>query len=271
MAELKPCPFCGGRQHVENHGRFGRWCVKHTCKGGSGNGNRMHINASDFAVEEDAVNAWNKRMQKEEKMKNFVVLDGVVYDLVRREEPEEQGNGGVAERPVRTLGEVPVGDIVRIGDLELIVLEQREGRTVLICKELFRAKVEFGESNNYKGSNADRICNEFAEEIIGLAGAENVLLFEVDLTADDGLKDYGVIQRKASLLTAEQYRRYVETLDKHKLDAWWWLATPFSTPAHEDDEWVKCVSPAGGINDGYYDSYGVRPFCILKSNIFVSN
>ena len=77
--------------------------------------------------------------------------------------------------------------------------------------------------------------------------------------------------RKASLLTTEQYRRYVEILDKHKIDKWWWLATPYSTAAHEDTDYIKCVSPPGDIGDGYYDfDFGVRPFCILKSDILVS-
>ena len=71
---------------------------------------------------------------------------------------------------------------------------------------------------------------------------------------------------------AELYRRYVEILDKHKIKKWWWLATPFSTPKHDGASWVKCVAPSGCINISLYYAYdgGVRPFCILKSNIFVS-
>jgi hypothetical protein len=115
------------------------------------------------------------------------------------------------------------------------------------------------------------ICNEFAEELAGIVGADNVLLHDVDLTSDDGLKDYGVVKRRVSLLTADMYRQFVDILDEHKIDAWWWLATPYSTPRHEHTIWVKCVSPSGGIDFGSYsDVRGVRPFCILNSNIFVS-
>ena len=130
----------------------------------------------------------------------------------------------------------------------------------------------FGESNNYDGSEVDAVCNEFAEEIAGIVGEENILLHEVDLTADDGLKDYGIMQRKASLLTTNRYRQYVAILDKHSPKTWWWLATAYSTPAHGYDSIVKCVAPSGNIsNDYYYNDDGVRPFCILNSNIFVSN
>ena len=92
----------------------------------------------------------------------------------------------------------------------------------------------------------------------------------VDLTADDGLKDYGTINTKMSLLTAQMYREYVYTIDKYKIKKWWWLVTPYSTPTHEDSIWVKCVSPGGFVGDGEcnYGIYCVRPFCIVKSCIF---
>ena len=94
----------------------------------------------------------------------------------------------------------------------------------------------------------------------------------MDLTSDDGLKDYGAVTRKVSLLTAEMYRSCVDVLDQHKPDCWWWLATPFSTPRHNETDWVKCVSPAGSILYGGFssDGSGVRPFCILNSSILVS-
>lgn len=80
------------------------------------------------------------------------------------------------------------------------------------------------------------------------------------------------MERRASLITADMYRKYVGILDKFKLDSWWWLATPWSTKRHDNDAWVKCVAPSGCIfrSDCYFNVRGVRPFCILKSNIFVS-
>ena len=63
MAELKPCPFCGGRPHFTDWGRIGRWCVKHTCKGGSGNERRISIYAGGFEKEEEAIEAWNRRAE----------------------------------------------------------------------------------------------------------------------------------------------------------------------------------------------------------------
>ena len=174
--------------------------------------------------------------------------------------------------PETALAEIPAGGTFMIGPHEFVVLEQMYGAAAVILKELLHERMEFGSNNNFDGSGADKACREFADEISKIIGAENLVEHTVDLTSDDGLKDYGTIQRKVSLLTADLYRKYVEVLDQHKIDAWQWLATPSSTKRHENDRWVKCVSPSGYLNiiSYFIDNIVVRPFCILKSDIFVS-
>lgn len=159
----------------------------------------------------------------------------------------------------------------KIGEYEFFVLEQLEGKTVVLLKDLLHTDEQFGSNNNYADSNVDELCIKFGEVIENLVGADNLIEHTVDLTADDGLKCYGSVERKMSLLTANQYRKYVYAIDEHKIDKWWWLATAYSTAKHDDTDWNKCVSPVGCID--YYDfnsDNGVRPFCILKSDIFVS-
>ena len=200
-------------------------------------------------------------------MKNYIFIDGKKIELTE-EQVEKLRSELVKEIK---LGDVPVGETVRIGGHEMIVLEHTEEGTKLLRRE-FLKKMAFGENNNYDGSDADKVCNDFAVEIGKIVGEDNMVLHEVDLTADDGLKDYGTIKRYASLRTAQMQRQYVYLLDKYLPEEWEWLATAYSAPTHDDDSWVKCVSPAGYIlydDDSYYD-YGVRPFCILKSHIFVS-
>ena len=197
-------------------------------------------------------------------MKDYIVINGLTYDLVKREE--------TVAAPATKLADYAAGQTVKIGSHEMIVLEHLGAATLLLRKESL-GEMAFGENNNYDGSNVDEICNEFAEEIAGIVGEDNILPHEVDLTSDDGLKDYGKLQRKASLLTADRYREYVAILDKHKINAWWWLATALSTPTHGIEYAVKCVSPSGYFNNNnylYYDD-AVRPFCILRSSIFVSD
>ena len=169
------------------------------------------------------------------------------------------------------LSDIPAGDTFKIGTYEFVVLEHSKETTAVILKNLLHKEKRFGDNNNYNDSNIDAICCTFGRTIENIVGTGNLIKHTVDLTSDDGLKDYGKIQRYMSLFTAELYRRYVEILDKYKIDAWWWLATAYSTPKHDNSYWVKCVSPSGDIcGNDYGSDSGFRPFCILNSNIFVS-
>ena len=203
-------------------------------------------------------------------MDNYVMIGGKRIELTE-EQTARILEENESKREKICLADLAEGDTFRIGEYEFLVLEQTGEETVVIKKALLVADMEFGENNNYAKSPIRSACEGFAEEIAQVIGLENILEHTVDLTSDDGLKDYGAVKAKCSLLTTDQYRRYVEILDKFKPDRWWWLATAHSTKRHENDAWVKCVSPSGCISDFcYYDVSGVRPFCILKSTIFVS-
>lgn len=181
---------------------------------------------------------------------------------------------GKKEVEKKTLAEFDPGSIVIIGNHEMIVLEQMDGKTALIRKECFEDESAFGsENNNYAESIVDSLCGAFADVIAAEVGADNILVHDVDLTALTGDKSYGNPTRQASLLTLKRYQQYVDILDQHKPDSWWWLATANSTKRHENDRWTLCVSPSGYVvfdGVGYIIRSGVRPFCILKSDIFVS-
>lgn len=202
-------------------------------------------------------------------MNNYICINNQRIELTA----EQAGQIAAALNPQNNsakLADMAVGEIFRIGDYDLVILEQSGDTTAVICKELF-SDTELGESNNYDGSHVDEKCQEFAREVADIIGLENIVEHTVDLTSNDGLKDYGTIKRCASVLTADRYRRYVEILDTIKPDDWWWLATPWSNKKHDIDTYVLCVSPSGYFDSCYYGrEYGVRPFCILKSNIFVS-
>ena len=202
-------------------------------------------------------------------MKNYICLNGQNIELSDARVAEMQKSLGIGQVKLK---DIPVGEPFKVGNYEFAVLEHSKETAAVILKDLLHKEKQFGKSNNYENSYADDLCNDFATEIGDIVGENNLIEHTVDLTSDDGLKDYGKIRRKMSLLTTELYRRYVETLDKHKIDAWWWLSTAHSTPTHGYKSTVKCVSPVGRIfSNVYYNGLGVRPFCILNSNIFVSH
>lgn len=199
-------------------------------------------------------------------MRNFISINGTVTELT--DERVQKLLAKMEKEAAKTqLSEIAVGDTFEIGEHEFVVLEQSGDTTAVIRKELL-SEQEFGNTNNFNGSDVEETSDEFATEIEAIIGMKNIVEHTVDLTSNDGLKDYGTIKSRASLLTADLYRRYIEILDKFKPDGWWWLSTPFSTKTHENDYYVLCVSPSGrGLCSR---GRGVRPFCILKSTIFVS-
>ena len=203
-------------------------------------------------------------------MQNFISVDGQQIALTKEQMEKAVAALGIQIQR-KTLAEFKPGDTVKIGNHEMVVLEQHGTVTSLILKDTYGEDTAFGENNNYDGSYVDEQCRKFALELASIVGAENVCEHEVDLTSNDGLKCYGFVDRRASLLTADMYRKYVDVLDAVKLDKWWWLATPWSTARHDHEVCVLCVAPSGSIISDYFRSgIGVRPFCILKSSIFVS-
>ena len=214
---------------------------------------------------------FHKKGKKKMKNENYLSINGQKTEIPA--DKLQEIKNALAVRENFTITENKNGEkIAKIGKYEFLVLE-RSGDTVsLLLKSLYKENVKFGANNDFRGSNAQKICREFAAEIAAIVGEDNIVEHTVDLTSDDGLRDYGMIREKCSLLTTELYRRYVDILDLDRLDAYYWLVTPWSTPRHESSTLVKCVSPRGNIilDDFSIVNIGVRPFLILKSNIFGS-
>lgn len=181
----------------------------------------------------------------------------------------------VVEETKKRLSEVAVGDTFKVGKFEFIVLEQDEKNeeTKVLLKDFWKTAKFDNSTNNYKNSSIRQELNdEFLNEIANEVGKNNIILHWVDLTADDGREDYNACNDYISLLTCDDYRKYVYILDKYRITSdWWWLATPYSTSSNGYNYTVRCVLRDGALNYGncvYGD--GVRPFCIFKSGIFVS-
>lgn len=165
------------------------------------------------------------------------------------------------------------GEIFKIGEYDFIVLEQCEERTAVISKGLMAENVKFDEdSRNYKESNLKKVIENQIQPVIEKeVGSKNLIEHEVDLTSVDMQDEFGGFKCKVRPITFDEARLYNNLLVNKNLNDWWWTCTPWST---EDREWkysITVVAPSGDINDCYcISSGGVRPFCILKSNIFVS-
>ena len=160
----------------------------------------------------------------------------------------------------------------KIGETEFIVLEQSYEKTFCLTKDFINENIQFDDNtNNLANASILNILDEFENKITSQIGYDNLLDFNTDLTSDDGLKDYGCIRRKMSLLTVEQYRQHNLGIEQYPVNDWWWLATPLSTPYRNNNLYVRCVGTGGFLNCYSCGSGGgVRAVCLFNSNIFVS-
>ena len=197
-------------------------------------------------------------------MENYLMLHGQKIELTEEQIEKIRLSHGFCQIPFR----VNVGETFKIGDIELIRFPEIDGGVPVVAKDSI-TRMKFGENNNLKESiELNKVLDDFLKKIAAAVGEENVLSFETDLLSLDGGDKYGKMTSKVSLPTLDSYRANRKIFDKHKLDKYYWLATPDSN----DNSLVLCVAPSGyfGFSDLYYGNCGVRPFCILKSNIFVS-
>lgn len=123
--------------------------------------------------------------------------------------------------------------------------------------------------NDFAASSLRAYLNgEFLRRLIKAGAPEEMFeYFNIDLTADDGLKSYGGDRVRIGLITCEEYRLLRGNIPALP-DCWWWTATPDSPI----NNFVRCVISDGSLGNNYacYGNFGVRPLCNLKSEILVS-
>lgn len=171
------------------------------------------------------------------------------------------------------LSEISAGEKFTTDIGKFIVLEQCGDCTKVITEDLYRENVRFDDdTRNYAKSKLRKLCDgEIYEEFAGVFGADNIILFPVKLTSVDKQNEFEPVDCKVRPITFDEAREYNDFLVNKELPDWYWTCTPWST---EERGWkysIAVVSPSGDFYDGNFNyDYGVRPVCILKSNIFVS-
>ena len=171
------------------------------------------------------------------------------------------------------LKDIPAGGKFETGIGRFLVLKQKADCTVVITEGLYRKNEEFDDDcTDYKKSSLRELCDgEILNEFVAEFGEDNICENEAGLVTVDGQEVFGKLLTKVRPLTFDEAREYNDLLVNKDLPDWYWTCTSWSTAERDWPYSVAVVSPSGIINyDYYYDSNGVRPLCILKSNIFVS-
>lgn len=163
--------------------------------------------------------------------------------------------------------------VINYGGLDCIVLDVEQDKILVLAKEsIGNMPFDEGNSNNFpKGTLCKYLNDEFIKKLKA-DGADTSALIPttIDLTSDDGLKDYGETTQKIFLLTCDMYRKYRSVIPN--LDDWWWLATAYSTEFNGYASIARFVNSDGSLNNysAYLGDYGVRPAFYLKSSILES-
>lgn len=164
--------------------------------------------------------------------------------------------------------------VINFGGLDCIVLDVEKDKVLVLAKESI-GNMPFDEnnSNNFPNGTLCKFLNEDFIKKLKKNGADvsAIIPTTIDLTSDDGLKDYGETTQKVFLLTCDMYRKYRYIIPN--LDDWWWLATAYSTESNYSNasraRFVYSDGSLGSIN-AYYGRRGVRPAFYLKSSILES-
>lgn len=168
-----------------------------------------------------------------------------------------------------TLKQIKPGAHFSWQGLEFVKLGKEQGGILVVsAKILLTERFDKNEyNNNYKKSTVrksiEAIKNKFP------ADNDDLLDYTMDLTADNGDKDYGSYTAKANLglLTYDLYRKYNgKKLMPRWSNDWVWLCTPFTGFGYV----VRTAGPSGALY--YYDAYyshGVAPACLLKESTLV--
>nr|DAV90831.1 MAG TPA: hypothetical protein [Caudoviricetes sp.] len=190
----------------------------------------------------------------------------VARELVRQLEEAERKNKV-------ELSTLAPGDVFEIGKNDFIVLEQIGAEVKIISKNFMAKNVVYDEtSRDYNKSNLKEMIEDKIQPIIeSEVGENNLVEHTVELTSVDMQHEFDDCKCKVRPITFDEARKYNNLLPNKDLDDWWWTCTPWSTEERGCSYSIAVVSSAGNFyRSSCYCGRGVRPVCILKSNIFVS-
>ena len=205
--------------------------------------------------------------------KELELLKEAVKILEEKENQQGVGNCPNPEGNKVELSTLNPGEVFKIGDHDFIVLEHEDGQTNVISKGFMAEGVVFDEdTRNYTESSIKKLIENDIQPIIERELGPGALVEHVvDLTSVDMQKEFEPCTCKVRLITVDEARKYNDLIADKSLPDWWWTCTPWSTEERGWKYGIAVVCPSGNFNFSSCCNYiGVRPFCILKSNIFVS-
>lgn len=177
------------------------------------------------------------------------------------------------EQTTVKLKDVQVGSFIKYGGIEWVVLDKSEADALVLSKScLFNKAFDESNCNNWETSSLRKAMNAIdgkgrfkLKEFAGI-NTDDLVPIRRNLLTDDGMPDYGDCEDKITIYTAEEYRRYRKYIPN--AEKWHWTITGDSLVC---SGCVRFVHSGGALycDSAYGGNGGVRPLCILKSEILV--
>ena len=173
---------------------------------------------------------------------------------------------------MKKISELKQGARFMYGGVEWVKLDTiGPGVLALSANYVFSRAFDEENCNDWRKSSLRRELNGPFLDALVSEGADRAafLDWESDLTADDGMTDYGTATDKIALRSDALCRKYRAVTPA--VDEWCWNLTPWTC----DPEYsyrVRNVYSSGALIwiRAYNGLHGVRPLCYLKSEILVS-
>lgn len=200
-------------------------------------------------------------------MTNVNVVNNVPNINVNIDKSDTGFSITITSQSGKALKEYKPGEIAKIGDREYVVLEHKDVFMTAVLDKDIAAVMEFGKNANWAGSDVESYCEgKYYKELAKVVDEENIIPHTVDLMCDDGSNKNVTTKNRISVLTPELYRKYREIIPLVDKTCW----TPNGVTVLDDDYWPDvCVIDRSGVLGWRRcgQTHGVRPFCILNSNI----
>lgn len=159
------------------------------------------------------------------------------------------------------------GDRFGYGMKSAIVLDKMDdGILCMVVDEIYQCEFDKDNNNDFASSTLKIKLNiSYLEQWIDEgANIDDFVEMEVDLTADDGLDDYGTCTTYLAPRTCDQHRKYRKLIPNN--NHWEWTATPYSIESKGENLPARIVSSDGIVYECNTScaSVSVRPLFKLK-------
>ena len=162
-----------------------------------------------------------------------------------------------------TVNELEQGVVFKWGKKEYIKLDATSTGCLCLAKDAWFNSEFDDKTNDWSKS---QLRGDIARKAAGrVPDIDKLMLFDRDLTTDDGLTRYGQCTDSVSMLTCDEYRKYRKYIPE--TNKWYWTITATTTR----DCYVRTVDSDGSLNYDYapFNQYWVRPLICLDKDTLV--